>query len=70
MREKNCSDFLQQTFNATCLPLYLVTTAELTLRGSWKVTVSDVLLVIIRQTLVGASGAPGEIKHEETSEVI
>lgn len=40
------------------LPLYFVTTAELMLWGSWKVTVSDVLLVTIRQMLVGASGAP------------
>lgn len=47
------------------VPLYLVTTAELTLRGSWKVTVSDVLLVTMRQTLVGASGAPG--REEKTS---
>lgn len=41
------------------IPLYLVTTAALTLRGSWKLTVSDVLLVTMRQTLVGTSGAPG-----------
>lgn len=41
------------------VPLYLVTTAALTLRGSWKLTVSDVLLVTMRQTLVGISGAPG-----------
>lgn len=41
------------------VPLYLVTTAALTLRGSWKLTVSDVLLVTMRQTLVGTSGAPG-----------
>jgi hypothetical protein len=43
----------------SAVPLYLVTTAALTLRGSWKLTVSDVLLVIMRQALVGTSGAPG-----------
>ena len=41
------------------VPLYLVTTAALTLRGSWKLTVSDELLVTMRQALAGTSGAPG-----------
>lgn len=42
------------------LPLYLVTTAELTLRGSQKVTCTEELLATERWTLVGASGTPGD----------
>lgn len=43
----------------TCVlvPLYLVTTVELRHCGSWKVTVSVVLLLTLRRTTDGASGA-------------
>lgn len=37
-------------------PLYLVTTAELMLAGSWNVTVRDVLLLTVKRTAVGVSG--------------
>lgn len=40
------------------LPLYLVTTVELRHCGSWKVTVSVMLLLTLRRTIDGASGAP------------
>lgn len=40
------------------VPLYLVTTVELRHCGSWKVTVSVVLLLTLRRTIDGASGAP------------
>lgn len=42
------------------LPLYLVTTAELMLKGSQKVTCTEELLATERWTLVGASGTPGD----------
>lgn len=41
-----------------CLPLYLVTTVELKHCGSWKLTVSVVLLLMLRRTTPGASGTP------------
>ena len=44
-------------------PLYLVTTAELTQRGSWKSTVRLVLLLTDRETALGASGGPKETEH-------
>lgn len=42
------------------VPLYLVTTVELRHCGSWKVTVSVVLLLTLKRTIEGASGAPGQ----------
>lgn len=48
----------QREKRESAVPLYLVTTAALTLRGSWKLTVSDVLLVTMRQALAGTSGGP------------
>lgn len=48
-----------ETKTWSLVPLYLVTTAALTLRGSWKLTVSAVLPVTMRQALAGTSGAPG-----------
>lgn len=40
------------------VPRYLVTTVELRHCGSWKVTVSVLLLLTLRRTIDGASGAP------------
>lgn len=48
------------------VPLYLVTTVELRHCGSWKVTVSVVLLLTLRRTIDGASGGP-EQGHREAS---
>lgn len=45
------------------LPLYLVTTAELTLRGSQKVTCTEELLATERCTLLGGSGTPRDREH-------
>lgn len=47
------------------LPLYLVTTAELTFRGSQKVTCTEELLATERWTLVGASGTPGDKERRD-----
>lgn len=49
--------------------MYLVTTAALTLRGSWKLTVSDVLLVTMRQALAGTSGAPSTEGKSSASQI-
>lgn len=51
----------------SAVPLYLVTTAALALRGSWKLTVRDTLLVTMRQALVGTSGAPGTEEKAQRS---
>lgn len=48
-------------------PLYLVTTVEFRLWGSWKVTVSVVLLLTLSRTMVGASGGPDERGSKELS---
>lgn len=42
------------------VPLYLVTTVELRHCDSWKVMVSVVLLLTLKRTIEGASGAPGQ----------
>lgn len=57
-RPRSLSRKAQGEKTGSAVPLYLVTTAALTLRGSWKLTVRDVLLVTRRQTLAGTSGAP------------
>lgn len=44
------------------IPLYLVTTVELKHWGSWKLTVSVVLLLTLKRTIDGASGAPEQGK--------
>lgn len=50
-------------------PLYLVTTAELTQRGSWKSTFRLVLLLTDRETTLGASGGPGETEDQREGRV-
>lgn len=44
------------------IPLYLVITEELKHWGSWKLTVSVVLLLTLKRTIEGASGAPEQGK--------
>lgn len=47
---------------ANSIPLYSVTTDELKHGGSWKLTVSVVLLLTLKRTTDGASGAPNRGK--------
>lgn len=46
------------------IPLYLVTTAELTQRGSWKSTLRLVLLLTDSRITLGASGGSVTISKQ------
>lgn len=55
------------TTSANSIPLYLVTTEELKHGGSWKLTISVVLLLTLKRTTDGASGAP---EQEQKNDII